>query len=347
LNHAARSRVRQTVQTGDSEEESVALKAFADTDKHPHFVELSFASADSWATPSYLRAPTRTDGAAPAVAALLLGDAVRGPLIVLTAVQPGTEPPYVQPRGHASDNFRVSLRGTLPVGSERYSEGEFRFQRGWEPYAGDSYARGVDGGWTVLCFADRRGVRDRFARPDALEQIPGDANLAAWLGIDGDLISYDPRDTAGDSALAVTFASSRGSHVNGAYAQAHSWVAVGDATRAVGALMGDRRRGPLMILARTSSNRLSASRFTVSTEVMHVVVRGTCTIGDRVHGTGDVRVTRADVARDPVVAGPDGVDELIVFGDRRGAHPRFLEGPEGWPTVIASFRHQLSSALRR
>jgi hypothetical protein len=53
------------------------------------------------------------------------------------------------------------------MGPARYGPGEFRFQQGWKPYGADGVAAGPDGGWTVLMFADRRGVR-----------VPGVAGLS-------------------------------------------------------------------------------------------------------------------------------------------------------------------------
>ncbi|WP_123024338.1 hypothetical protein [Mycolicibacterium stellerae] len=321
------------------------LKTFADVLDHPRYVELSFAATDRWITPPYLRSAARTADTPFDVTAILAGDSVKGPLILLLAVAPGIEPPDAPAHGHASDNFRISLCGTLPMGSQRYGAGEFRFQRGWKPYASDNYAHGTDGGWTMLCFADRRGARVRHVDPDAPAHGPADANLAAWLGIGGDLTSNDPHLTAGDSALAVNFGVSRKPHLNGSYAQASAWPGVGTDTRAMGALLGDPQRGPLMVMSRTSPNALSASRFTVDTELVHVVVRGSCTIGDQSRRAGDIRVTRAGAETESVVAGPDGVDELIVLGDRSGALPRFCGDARGWPSAIEGVRAHLVHAL--
>jgi hypothetical protein len=327
--------------------EIVSLKTFGDVSEYADHVALSFNATERWSVPDELRASARTANTPFDTTALLIGDSMRGPLLLFLAVQPGFRPPDAEAHGHASDNFRISARGMLPMGSEQYREGEFRFQRGWKPYASDNYAHGEDGGWTMLCFGDRRGARVRHVDPDAPAHTQGDAKLAAWLGIDGDLTSDDPEDTAGPSALATSLGEFRKPHLNGSYAEAGEWPRADEATRAMSALMGDRESGPMIILSRTEPGALASGAFTVGTEVFHLVVRGSCAIGGVEQVAGDMRVQRPGVPIEPIAAGPEGVDELIVLGDRRGAIPDLMGDTQGWPTIIGPVGAELAEVLKK
>jgi hypothetical protein len=321
------------------------LQTFGEVMENGNHVGLSFRATDRWTVPDDLVSSSRTADTPFDSTALLLGDAVMGPVLLFLAVQPGFTPPDAPAHGHASDNFRISLRGILPMGPESYDEGEFRFQRGWKPYPSDNYAHGPEGGWTVLCFADRRGMRVRHVSPDAPTHAAGDAKLAAWLGIRSDLTSDDPADTAGPSALTTTLGEFRKPFLNGSYADSGEWPRIDETTRAAGALLGDVSRGPVMILSTTSAGGRASGGLTVGTEVFHLVVRGSCTIDGVEQLPGDMYVQRAGTPMGPVVAGPEGVDELIVLGDRREAVPVLPNGLHGWPTVIRSLTSDLAETL--
>ena len=62
---------------------------------------------------------------------------------------------------HASDNWRISVRGTTNMGRDTYEQGQFRFHDGGVPYASDNFAWGPDGGYGIIMFADRRGFAIR------------------------------------------------------------------------------------------------------------------------------------------------------------------------------------------
>ena len=99
--------------------------------------------------------------------AMLIGDPTCGPLIEATSRPPEEEEPFRAPaHGHPSDNWRITLQGTTNMGKDAYGAGQFRFQDGGVPYAGDNLAWGPKGGFGILVFADRRGSPIRFVKPD-------------------------------------------------------------------------------------------------------------------------------------------------------------------------------------
>ncbi len=323
----------------------MSLKTFAKVEEHQDHVTLRFEATDLWTVPDDLISSGRTANTPFDTTALLLGDETKGPLLLFLSVEPGFSPPDSPAHGHASDNFRLSARGVLPMGPEKYGPGEFRFQRGWKPYPSDNYAHGPDGGWSMLCFADRRGVKTRYVSPSAPTHAAGDAKFAAWLGIKGDLESDDPADAPGSSALVTNVGQLRKPFLNGSFAASSDWPAVNEFTNVAGALMGDPSCGPMIVLASTKPGGWAASEFSVDTELFHLVVRGRCSIGGVSQRCGDMWVQRPGSSVGPVIAGPEGVDELIILGDRRGSLPRFVDQAQGWPKEIAPLMGELTETL--
>jgi hypothetical protein len=259
---------------------------------------------------------------------ILLGDDVCGPTVNLITMAPGRARQLFAAHMHAADNWRTSLQGEFQMGSVHYAPGEFRLQRGWKNYPGDSFATGPDGGWMTLIFADRRGTRIRLAQePELPETDPVAADAAAaavpWMkeifGLENDLFS---EVTSEESAIVSTLPErERNWHVNSSFDRAPDWVQAGEHTRIAAILLGQRERGPVLLLARTEPGGTSSSPCAVGTELLHIVVQGSCSIGGKRYDTGDGRVELAGRECPDVVAGPAGVDELLVFGDRRHVAP--------------------------
>jgi hypothetical protein len=64
---------------------------------------------------------------------------------------------------------------------------------------------------------------------------------------------------------------------------------------------------------------------------------------------GDTRFQAAGVPWEAVKAGPEGLDELIIVGDRRGAVPAVEGDSAGWASGLSSIledlRHRLSALV--
>lgn len=313
-------------------------------------VDFSFRAPEHW-----LNAPSSASarvGKLPVnSSALVLGDDEVGPVLMFFRLDAGINPPNAPRHGHASDNFRISLLGELPMGRESYGPGQFRLQQGWAPYASDNYAQGPEGGWTALMFADQRGTRVRPVPADGPELTDANAKVAEWIGIRGDLVSTEPADQPGPSAMVTTLDGVRkAAHINADFEGADDWLAVGEHARAVAALMGDPEKGPFMLLATVSPGGRALSSCACDTEVFRLVVRGSCTIGADRYEAGDMRVDVAGGRFGDVVAGPDGLDEVVVVADRRaivaGAIDDDLWGP--WVSqTVATLRDGLDDAMAR
>lgn len=318
-------------------------KALGEFDGDATYRKLSFREPGRWATPVAASAKSRVAGVPVITTAVTMGDERAGPVLLFLWLAEGVAPPEAPAHGHASDNWRISVRGRLPMGREVYGPGEFRFQEGWKPYASDNYAQGPDGGWSALLFGDRRGMRVRPVKKDTEEHPETNRLLAEWLGIHGDLVSDDPAHAPGRSAMATTMDElRRAAHVNASFEQAATWRPVDGGGHLAAALMGDPEVGPVVLLTRIAPGGRALSSCSFDTEVFRLVVRGEETIDGAMYVAGDMRVQVAGAPIGSVVAGAEGVDEVVVIADRRGVGA----GGERWgdeiTAVVAELRTQLA-----
>jgi hypothetical protein len=137
--------------------------------------DLDFADRDGWA-----------DSMGATVLAMLVGDEHCGPFIVLSYVEPTDEMmPLSFAHAHASDNWRISVRGTTNMGRDTYEQGQWRFHDGGVPYASDNFAWGPEGGYGIIMFADRRGFAVRPVKAEIAAKVtPEQEASGEFLGID-------------------------------------------------------------------------------------------------------------------------------------------------------------------
>src|SRR3954469_3305906 len=103
---------------------------------------------------------------------IMMGDEHCGPFVVLSYVEPNdTQMPLSFAHAHASDNWRITVRGTTNMGRDAYQQGQFRFHDGGVPYASDNFAWGPDGGYGIIMFADRRGFAIRPVKAEIAEKV--------------------------------------------------------------------------------------------------------------------------------------------------------------------------------
>jgi hypothetical protein len=277
-------------------------------------IELSFRQAELW--------PGDVHGMLTNI--VLIGDEESGPGIALTSTRPGEENVPGQAHGHASDNFRISLLGSFVMGREEYNPGAFRFQNGWRGYPSDNCSWGADGGWEITMMADRRGTRRRQVQgwvpgsPEAEAEIALQHYLASTFEFDGDLVDSDGSVACGPSALVTTIGLTENSgKLNGSFADSSTWPEVSASTRAVVSIMGDQFCGPVVVLAATAPGGIAMPAWSFDTEVLRVVVAGSCWIDGRAYEKGDMRMQLPGRQSGSVSAGPEGLQEMLVFGDRR------------------------------
>jgi len=104
------------------------------TDGH---VDLNYENRTAWA-----------EDLGATVLGILVGDEHCGPFVALSYVAPREDQmPLSFAHAHASDNWRISVRGTTNMGHDTYAQGQWRFHDGGVPYASDNFAWGPDGGY--------------------------------------------------------------------------------------------------------------------------------------------------------------------------------------------------------
>jgi hypothetical protein len=85
---------------------------------------------------------------------------------------------------------------------------------------------------------------------------------------------------------------------------------------------------------------------TIGSDAFRCVIEGSYELGGRVLEMGDTLVRAANRLWEAAMAGPDGVDEAIVIGDRRGALASVEARHSEWPDTVNANVARQSSQLR-
>ena len=289
--------------------------------------------------------------------ALLLGDRDCGPLIELTSRPPEPEEmPRAPAHGHASDNWRITIQGTTNMGRYAYGAGQFRFQDGGVPYAGDNLAWGPAGGFGIIMFADRRGSPIRFVDPNHEFQAGADAGARAFADAYGFALrdpcpgapAFHPHDPWPDAARAPGYG------VRGI-----GLVGGSDTRRAacdLPARRGDGRAGPGAAALRSRAlRRARRGRFRPKCSMR--IVAGSCVVdgshrelsagereglAPRKKRLGDAWVTEPG-PQPEVVAGPGGLSHIVVFADRRAVGGFTASGDAASRNLAASLLRETAA----
>jgi hypothetical protein len=253
---------------------------------------------------------------------IMVGDDRCGPFVVLSYVEPSVEQmPLSFAHAHASDNWRISVRGTTNMGRDTYEQGQFRFHDGGVPYASDNFAWGPEGGYGMIMFADRRGFAIRPVKAEIAERIgPQQAAAGAALGID----MQDP--CPGAPAIATTMGPTTRAHLDGGFDTSDEWAEIAPGIRMAAGLAGEPTCGPVLVFVDCAAGREAVPSRAISTEAIVAPVSGSVDAAGVVLAQGDVRVEEADVEHPALVAGPDGADLVLIFADRRALRAALDDG---------------------
>jgi hypothetical protein len=82
-------------------------------------------------------------------------------------------------------------------------------------------------------------------------------------------------------------------------------------------VLGEPTSGPVLLFLDCAAGSEALPARTIGTEAIVAPVAGSVEAAGVVLAQGDVRVEEADVAQPPLVAGPDGVQLVVIVGDRR------------------------------
>jgi hypothetical protein len=280
------------------------------------------------------------------ILALMLGDEASGPLVVLSHVEARDDQmPLSFAHAHASDNWRISVRGTTNMGRDVYEQGQFRFHDGGVPYASDNFAWGPDGGHGIIMFADRRGFAIRPVKAEIAEQVePQQEAVGSMLGID----VRDP--CPGAPAIATTLGPTARAHLDGGFDTSASWDAIAPGVRMAVGLAGEPTCGPVLVfLDGAPGSELLPAR-SIGTETIVAPVSGTVEVAGAALAQGDVRLEEADVEHPAMVAGAEGAQVVAIVADRRALRGALEGGTMGGTlgtalsTVLVDLQDQLPLA---
>jgi hypothetical protein len=277
---------------------------------------------------------------------IMVGDDRCGPFIVLSYVEPTEEQmPLSFAHAHASDNWRISVRGTTNMGRDTYEQGQFRFHDGGVPYASDNFAWGPDGGYGIIMFADRRGFAIRPVKAEIAERVtPQQEAAGAFLGID----MRDP--CPGAPAIATTMGPTTRSHLDGGFDASDEWVEIAPSVRMAAGIAGEPACGPVLVFLDCAAGCEAVPARSIGSETIVAPVFGSVAAADATLIQGDVRVEERDVEHPALVAGPDGAQVVLIFADRRALRSALDEGTlagtlgAALSTVLTELQGQLSLA---
>jgi len=276
----------------------------------------------------------------------LIGDDHCGPFIVLSYVEPsGEQMPLSFAHAHASDNWRISVRGTTNMGRDTYEQGQFRFHDGGVPYASDNFAWGPDGGYGIIMFADRRGFAIRPVKAEIAERLrPQQEAGGAFLGID----MRDP--CPGAPAIATTMGPTERSHLDGGFDASGEWDEISPGVRMAAGIAGEPTSGPVLVFLDCAANCEAVPVRSIGSETIVAPVTGSVDAAGTTLAHGDVRMEEADVEQPALIAGPDGAQLVVIFADRRALRTALDEGTMAGAlggalsTVLVELHSQLSLA---
>jgi hypothetical protein len=277
---------------------------------------------------------------------IMVGDERCGPFVVLSYVEPSEEQmPLSFAHAHASDNWRISVRGTTNMGRDTYEQGQFRFHDGGVPYASDNFAWGPDGGYGIIMFADRRGFAIRPVKAELAERItPQQQAAGAFLGID----MRDP--CPGAPAIATTMGPTKQSHLDGGFDASDEWDEVAPGVRMAAGLSGEPECGPVLVFLDCAAGCEALPAHAIGSETIVAPVSGSVSAAGVTLTQGDVRVEEGNVEHPAFVAGPDGAQLVVLFADRRALRSALdestLPGALGaaLSTTLADLQSQLPIA---
>lgn len=275
---------------------------------------------------------------------IMAGDERCGPFVVLSYVEPSEEQmPLSFAHAHASDNWRISVRGTTNMGRDTYEQGQFRFHDGGVPYASDNFAWGPEGGYGIIMFADRRGFAIRPVKASIAAKItPQQEAAGAGLGID----MQDP--CPGAPAIATTMGPTERAHLDGGFDSADQWDEVAPGVRMAVGIAGEPTCGPVLVFLDCADGCEALPGRSIGTETIVAPVSGSVDAAGTVLAQGDVRIEEAGGRQPALVAGPDGVQLVLIVADRRALRAALDEGELGGAVggalspVLAELQSQLA-----
>jgi hypothetical protein len=319
------------------------LGSFGNEVVHDGHLKLSYTDTQNW--PRHTAALPEYSFPAQVYTAAIFGDRLAGPAIEMATSAPVDQRGLWPTHWHATDSFRMSLRGELLMLPDSYKAGEFLFMEAGRYYNQGFGVDSPEGGWVYVLLADKRGLPGKNAKPEKSRDF-----VKAYIEASPPFMMVEerhdlvpgvhPKDSEGTPGIVTTIGQCKGGRLEGSFSDYESWTPSGDGVWLAGALLGDHVAGPLLLLSHTAPGAVATPAATFASEVARTAVRGSGWVGEDAFVLGDTRIQEAESRHELVVAGPDGLDEVIVFGDRRAILTE-IDHSHSWMGSFASILNGL------
>jgi hypothetical protein len=240
----------------------------------------------------------------------------------------------------------MSLDGDdMLVGRTIYGVGDYRLQEAGKWYGpegpGPRHASGEVGMRMLLCFADKRGYRIHPFKEEVWPTVNAiEAPLIPMYEKVGCHPTH-PEDSMGYPGIATSWGvSPRAGRVDGSFEETEGWSRVGG-TQMGAFTVGEPASGSVFLTAIAPPGGTVMPRSTWATEVMTVVVVGSCSIEGARYEPGDIRIQESGVPHPEITHGDDELQVMIVVGDRRLARPTVDEGDPAAQAWVDDFARLL------
>jgi hypothetical protein len=279
------------------------------------YLNLSFNNREAWSKLIYAEHEIATPKM------IFLGDETAGPMLFLNAIGPGIEGVKTATHYHGSDQFRLIVRGVeQSVNRLTFHPGEFAFQEAGMPYKEGS--GGAEEVWGYLVLGDRRGAAATMPLGDnsthKVEMTPERIEeMTQSFSLFTEMAKTNPGGPKGNPSVASTLGHCRNGFLRGSFTELKDARKLSDGVRAAGGLWGDRSSGPAQLIIKAEANNIATPSFTADTEVVMLLVGGSCTIGESHYFPGDLRIQAAGIFQEATVAGPTGAEIIFMIADRR------------------------------
>lgn len=261
----------------------------------------------------------------------LLGDPMTGPMARFLSFPPGRESVRVNGKAyahhHRTDTFRVAL-GPQPMQTRILGQwldhGDFVLRGANDVYVEKSGGRGAI---LLLVSADRRGYHPVYGEADR-EEAESTLDESSSIVFGENIPHFHERDEDVISGPETSFAALEAQKpvLFGSMSNDEDWLGLSDGSKVGAVFMADPVSGTLILLSKNAPNAQEAPAGRYQSDMVRLVLSGSCSVGDRVYSTGDFRFTRAGTDEGAIVHGPGGSTQILIFGDRRGWLPQVPNG---------------------
>jgi hypothetical protein len=248
-------------------------------------------------------------------ASFSMGDPMGGPSVSL-AITGRRFPKKTPVHKHKSDTFRMALGEPIVVGRRSYAHGEFRLQAVDTYYGPESWTDEV-GTNQLLVMADRRGGRPYLTTPEL--QTLSDMGRSAEEDLGEGFRQHPPDATIAHEMRNNFGVSIHAGHWDAGFTDTSAWPEIGDGVRLGVIAMGPLVDGMLFLCWDRPAGAPEVSSFVTGTDLAIIVVGGESVTPTRTLHRFGFRLHQQGSEVESSRPGPDGVQELWLLADRRGA----------------------------